>query len=77
MDGVKDEKNEYYGSSLKNQIFRVGWHEKPIYWEGGGDCLKRGDLDSLQISGVGLTKKRGGGVFLRGGEISQCTLWFF
>ena len=24
MDGVKDEKNEYYGSSLKNQIFRVG-----------------------------------------------------
>ena len=34
MDGVKDEKFEYYGGSLQNPIFRVKWgdvHEKPIY----------------------------------------------
>ena len=43
-DGVKDEKFEYYGGSLKNLIFRVGGvHEKPIHsrelpkkgWGGG------------------------------------------
>ena len=32
MDGVKDEKFEYYRGSLKNPIFRGGEiHEKPIY----------------------------------------------
>ena len=30
-DGVK--KVYYYGSSLKNLIFR-GFHQKPIYWKG-------------------------------------------
>ena len=30
-DGVKDEKFEYYGGSLKNPIFRGGVNEKPIY----------------------------------------------
>ena len=31
-DGINDEKFYYYGSSLKNPIFREGVHEKPIYW---------------------------------------------
>ena len=43
MDGVKDEKNEYYGSSLKNQIFRVrvgGTKNQYI----GGELPKKGGL---------------------------------
>ena len=37
-DGVKDEKFEYYGGSLKNSIFR-GTHEKTIY---RGELPKKG-----------------------------------
>ena len=47
-DGIKDEKFEYYGGSLKNPIFRGGGEgrgsQKTIY---EGNCLKRGSLDSL------------------------------
>ena len=46
-DGIKDEKFEYYGGSLKNPIFRGGegrGSQKTIY---EGNCLKRGSLDSL------------------------------
>ena len=45
-DGVKDEKFEYYGGSLKKPIFRGGVNEKSIY---RGELPKKGDLDSLQI----------------------------
>ena len=46
--GVKDEKFQYYGDSLKNPIFRDGVHKNPIYRgelpqrgrEGGGDSLQ-------------------------------------
>ena len=63
-DGVKDEKFEYYGSSLKNAIFNGG-HEKPIYMGGGG--LKRGAWTVYIFKG-GLAKKRGG-EFLRVGRV--------
>ena len=44
-DGVKEK--FCYGGSLKNLIFKVGVHEKPIY---RGELPKRvGSLDSLQI----------------------------
>ena len=45
-DGVKDEKFEYYGGSLKNPIFRGGVNEKLIY---RGELPKKGGLVSLQI----------------------------
>ena len=52
-DGVKDEKFLYYGSSLKNLIFkgREGVYEKPIYsgGRGGGELPKKGGLESLQF----------------------------
>ena len=42
----------------------------------GGNCLRNGDLDSLQIyRGVGLREKEGVGIF-EGWLIPQCTLWF-
>ena len=44
-DGVKDEKFEYYGGSLKNLIFRVGGvHEKPMGLDKkeGGGVFERG-----------------------------------
>ena len=44
--GIKDKKIVYYGGSLKNLIFRVGSQKRTIY---RGDCLKKEDLDSLQI----------------------------
>ena len=47
-DGIKDEKFEYYGGSLKNPIFTgVGGgrvHKKTIHKR---NYLKRGSLDSL------------------------------
>ena len=46
LDGVKDEKFYYYAGSLKNPIFRVGVHEKPIY---RAEFPKKGDLESLHI----------------------------
>ena len=43
--GIKNEKNLYYGSSLKNLIFRVGSQQKTYT----GDFVKKEGLDSLQI----------------------------
>ena len=55
MDGVKDEKFEYYGGSLKNPIFRGGEiHERPIY-----RGIVQGGLGQFVDLGGGLAKKRG------------------
>ena len=60
QDGVKDKKFQYYGGSLKNQIFRGGGvHEKPIK---RGNCLKRGACTVCRFTG-GAWQKRGNGVF--------------
>ena len=48
-DGVKDEKFQYYGSSLKNSIFR-GVHKNPIY----RGCLKRGLGQFADLIGGGF-----------------------
>ena len=70
-DGVKDEKFEYYGGSLKNLIFRVGGvHEKPIH---RGELPKKGGGLEQFADLMGLDKKEGGRVFERG-LIPQCTL---
>ena len=45
----KDEKFYYHEGSLKNPIFRGEGFTKNQYI--GGNCLKRRDLDSLQIYG--------------------------
>ena len=73
MDGVKDEKFEYYGGSLQNPIFRGKWgdvHEKPIY---RGELPKKEGLGEFTDLSGGAWQKRGGGV-LRG-LITQCILW--
>ena len=55
-DGIKDEKFEHYGGSLKNPIFTGGGggrvHKKTIHKR---NCLKRGSLDSLQVQDSSLT----------------------
>ena len=56
-DGVKNEKFEYYGGSLKNTSFRGG-HNKPMY---RGNCLK-GEAWTVcrfkEVSGGSLAKER-------------------
>ena len=64
-DGVKDEKFEYYGGSLKNPAFR-GSLEKPIYW--GEFPKKRGAWTVRRFKVVEAWRKRGG-------LIPQCTLY--
>ena len=59
----KDEKFLYYGGLLKNLIFRSQGVHKNQYL--GGNYLKRGALDTLQIQGGELDQKEGA-VFLRG-----------
>ena len=51
---VKHKKFQYYGSSLKNPIFRNNYR-----W----DCLKRGFGQFANLRGA--WRKRGGGVFER------------
>ena len=46
-DDIKDEKLYNFWGSLKDPSFREGGVMKNQYRE--GDCLKRGDLDSLPI----------------------------
>ena len=65
--GVKDEKFEYYGGSLKNPIFRGEGFTKKQYI--GGDCLKMRACAVCRFDG-GFAKKREGG----GGLIPQSTL---
>ena len=56
-DGVKDEKFEYYGGSLKNPDFR-GSLEKPIYW---GEFPKKGGLGQFaDLRWWRLGEKEGG-----------------
>ena len=50
---------------------RGGLYEKPI---SRGDCLKRGAWPVCRFKGD-LSKKGGGGMFLRGVLIPQFTLW--
>ena len=61
-DGIKDEKFEYYGGSLKYLIFR-GEFTKNQYI--GGNYLKREEAWTVWRfkGGGGLAKKRRGGVF--------------
>ena len=49
-NGVKDEKFENYGGSLKNWILKGGGYEKQIH---RGKLLKKGGLVNLQILGGG------------------------
>ena len=68
---IDDEKLEYFWVSLKNLIFRKGVGVGGGWGGGvtknqyiGGDCLKRGGLDSLQNRFKGeLGKKERGGIF--------------
>ena len=69
-DGVKDDKFEYYGGSLKIRFLRGGGFTKNQYI---GGLPKKGRLGQFADLTEGLAKKRGV-VFLRGGLIPQCTL---
>ena len=51
-----------FGVHGKIQVLERGFHEKPIYRGGGGDCLKRRGFGQFaDLRGPGLGKK--GGVF--------------
>ena len=78
-DGVKNEKFEYYGGSLKNPSFR-GSHNKLIY---RGNCLTREAWTVCRFKGVsgGELGQREGVLFSRkkrggGRVITKCTLVF-
>ena len=63
-DGVKDEKLQYYGGSLKNSIFRKGVTKNQYI---RGKCLKRGAWATCRFK-RGLSKKEGE-VCFRGGRV--------
>ena len=76
-DGVKDEKFEYYGGSLKNLIFRVGGvHEKPIH---RGELPKMGGGAWTVCRLNGAWQKRGGWCFWEGVDTPVYTIndWQF
>ena len=58
QDGVKDEKFQYYGNSLKNLIFRGGGggHKKPIY---KGRLPEKGVWTVCKFKGEGYCEKEG------------------
>ena len=66
QDGIKDEKLKHFGGSLKNMTFREGERgSRKTNIEGG--LPKKGVLEQFADLRRGLGKKKGGGVFERGG----------
>ena len=74
--GVKDEKFQYYGDSLKNPIFRDGVHKNPIYRGELPQRGREGGVTVCRFKGKGLGEKEVVGVvFLRMVDTSMHTMF--